>query len=106
MGKTAISVTLDSDNLLWLKGQTAARKARSVSETLDAVVAEARTAGCGAASPRSVVGTIDIATDDPDLARADAGLRDLFDASISRPVLVRETPPAYRAGKAGRARRG
>ncbi len=97
MPKTPLSVTLDDSNLLWLKGRTAGRKKRSLSETLDEILTEARTGGVGANAARSVVGTIDIADDDPDLAGADAAIGALFETSLGRPFLVRETPPGYPA---------
>ncbi len=45
MPKQPISVTLSRENLVWLRGQTRATAGRSVSETLDRLVAEARTGG-------------------------------------------------------------
>src|SRR5262245_5664949 len=94
MGKTAISVTLDADNLLWLKGQAGAAGLRSVSELLDRLVAQARAAG-PVAPVRSVVGTIDVDPGDPLLEHADATIRALFDASLRRPSVVTEQPPEY-----------
>ena len=102
MPKTAISVTLDADNLVWLKGRAAQTGARSVSELLDRFVTAARTAGAGPA--RSVVGTIDIAPSDPLLETADAAIRRLFDASLRRPMLARERRGTYRARPAKRRR--
>jgi hypothetical protein len=78
MAKKAVSVTLDSANLLWLKGRTLARKGRSMSDTLDALVSEVRESGPFGADARSVVGTIDLPADDPDLADADPYIRSLF----------------------------
>ena len=43
--KRAISVTIDEDNLLWLKGQAGASASGSVSEVIDRVVRQARTGG-------------------------------------------------------------
>ena len=42
MAKKPVSVTLDAGNLLWLKSRTLARKGRSVSDTLDALISEVR----------------------------------------------------------------
>ena len=42
MPKHAISVTLESANLTWLKGQAGATGVRSVSELLDRMVTQAR----------------------------------------------------------------
>jgi hypothetical protein len=79
MLKKAISVTLRPDNLLWLRAQTQASARRSVSETLDELIAAARAAGRGRPGLiKSVVGTIHIAESDPGLTRADASIRRLF----------------------------
>ena len=100
-------MTLDEANLLWLKSRTVATKGRSVSETLDDLVTAARTSGSTAAvGMRSVAGTVDIASDDPDLNRADAYLYELVDASLKRPVVVREAPPPYGNTKTRSRRRG
>lgn len=99
--KRAISITLGEDNLLWLKGQAGASANGSVSEVIDRLVREARTAGrTDAAAIRSVVGSIDLG-DDQDLAGADAYVRELFDRSLTRPMAVRERPPARRARRRG-----
>lgn len=107
MPKRGISVTLQDDNLLWLKSRTVARKGRSLSETLDDLVTAARTSGeVPGHTIRSVAGTIDIAADDPDLEKADAYLRSLVSSSLSRPIVVREEPPRYdTSDKAHKARR-
>jgi hypothetical protein len=106
MGKRPISITLSEPNLTWLKGRVAAAGYRSVSDLLDNIVADVRTGG-GAAAVRSVVGTIDLAGDDPDLATADEYIGELFRSSMSRPVVAREHagqgPPARNARK-GRMR--
>ena len=87
MPKKPLSVTLEENNILWLRGRTSAAGFRSISDTLDRLVTEARTSGRMAdASLRSVVGTIDIAPSDPLLQTADAALRDEIDASLQRPV--------------------
>lgn len=93
MPKQPLSVTLDDVNLLWLKGRAARRKKRSLSDALDEILTEARRGGPGADAVRSVVGTIDIANDDPLLEQADATVRSLFDQSLNQPFLVREAPP-------------
>ena len=73
MSKKAVSVTLESDNLLWLKGRAGAAGVRSMSEFLDRLISEARAAG--AHHPvRSVVGTIDVDPNDPWLEQADAAV--------------------------------
>ena len=95
MPKAPISVTLDADNLLWLKGQTASGKRRSLSDTLDALVTAARTGAHGATTSRSVVGTVDISTDDPGLDRADTYVRSEFEASLARGLIARESRATY-----------
>jgi len=81
MPRKAVSVTLDADNLLWLRGQAGASSGRTLSAVLDHLIAEARTRGrVEAASIRSVVGSVTIAPDDPDLRGADDVLRKLFPA--------------------------
>jgi hypothetical protein len=94
MPRRAISVTLDSENLTWLHGRVGAGGGRSVSDLLNQLVTEARSSG-RAGSVRSVVGTIDIDPADPLLEDADAALRNLFDRSLSRPVVVRERRTRY-----------
>lgn len=102
--KKPVSVTLDEQNLVWLRGQAAASSRGSLSEVLDRLVREARLGGrINPAAVRSVVGTIDIAADDPDLSGADAYVRGLFERSVRQPLPGRErtaTPAvARRAGK-------
>jgi hypothetical protein len=106
MPKTPISVTLDADNLLWLKAQTASGKRRSLSDTLDAVVTAARTGAHGGLTSRSVVGTVDIAADDPGLDRADAYVRGELEASLARGLMVHESRTTYTVPRASaKARR-
>src|SRR3989442_1327897 len=102
MPKQAISVTLDAENLTWLKGRAGAAGLRSVSELLDRIVSAARASG-RAGPARSVVGTIDIDPADPSLEHADAALRTLFDASLRRAV-VKASPARYRVTKRSRRR--
>ncbi|PYR94348.1 MAG: hypothetical protein DMF84_05925 [Acidobacteria bacterium] len=100
-----ISITIEADNLLWLKAQAAATSKGSVSDVVDRLVRDARLEGRTGAI-RSVVGTVDLPHGDLD--RADGYVRSLFDRSLSRPMLVKERPPAAtRAGRGrGRKRRG
>ena len=95
MVRRAISVTLESDNVTWLKGRAGA-EGESVSELIDQLVTFAR-GGNRAGQGRSVVGTIDIDDSDPLLDRADEAVRAAFDASLARPVTMRERPATYRA---------
>ncbi len=103
MPKTAISVTLESDNLMWLKARARSDQARSISSVLDRLVTDARTGRAGA-TPRSVVGTIDVDPSDPLLLKADDVIRALVAQSIGRPMIVKEKRSASRAG--ARKRRG
>jgi hypothetical protein len=97
--RRAVSVTIEEDNLLWLKAQAAATAKGSVSEILDRLVGEARAEGrTGAAGIRSVAGTIDLPADDPDLVQADAYVRTMFERSLRRPLVVKETPPSRGPG--------
>ena len=95
MSKKAISVTLEADNLVWLKARAGAMGIRSVSELLDDLVTDARASGV-AGPARSVVGTIDIDPSDPMLDDADdASVRALFDVSLGRPFVAREASPQH-----------
>lgn len=105
MPKHAISITLEADNLTWLKGRAGASGVRSVSELLDQLVTAAREAG-GAGHTTSVVGTIDIDPGDPLLERADEAVGALFDASLSRPLLIKESAPQYKISRPLKKRRG
>ena len=99
-------MTLDADNLHWLQGQTRAARTRSLSETLDRIVAEARRGGrVHENAIRSVVGTIEIHPDDPQLVRADEAVRALFGASITRPVTANRRTAVSRRRR-GASRRG
>lgn len=102
--KRAISVTLDAENVTWLKGRAGGGEFRSVSDLLNRLVGEARTGG-QTAGVRSVVGTIDIDASDPLLSRADAAVRDLYETSLARPLIVREERAAY-AVRPRKKRRG
>lgn len=106
MPKKPLSVTLEENNLLWLKGRAAASKRRSLSEALDDLITSARTGGHGATAARSVVGTIDIAPEDPALAGADAYVQSMFAASLQRPFLAQETAPSYSARRTRKKTRG
>jgi hypothetical protein len=105
MAKHAISVTLEADNLTWLKGRASAAGLRSVSELLDQLVSAARSSGQVGPS-RSVAGTIDVAADDPWLEGADDAVRGMFEASLRRPFMVKEGTPVYGAAGKKKGRRG
>jgi hypothetical protein len=105
MPKQAISVTLDADNLTWLKGRASAAGVRSISELLDQLVSAARSSG-RVGPPRSVIGTIDIAGSDPGLEGADDEVRSMVEASLRRPMMARETPPVRGTIRKRKPRRG
>ena len=92
--KQALSVTLNTENVTWLKGRARAGGAKSVSDLLDQLVTAARKSG-GIGSSQSVVGTVDIDSSDPLLERADAALRAMYEVSLGRPLVVREEAARY-----------
>ena len=94
MPKAPVSITLDVDNLLWLRGRATSRKRRSLSEAVDEIVTAARTGSLKVQPVRSVVGTIEFT--DEDLEAADAYVQGLFATSLARPLVVRERPSQYR----------
>ena len=93
MTRRALSVTLEADNVTWLKGRAGA-SGESVSELLDQIVTAARH-GSHASPARSVIGTIDIDASDPLLEHADAMVRKVFDVSLGSPLTVHERRPSY-----------
>src|SRR5687767_2238844 len=102
--RRAVSVTLEEDNLLWLRAQAGASARGSLSEVLDRLVTGARESGrTDAAAIRSVRGTIDLPEGDPALEGADAYIRAQFDRSVRRPVIAQDPPARY---SAKRKRRG
>jgi len=111
MARRALSITLEIDNVAWLKGRAGAA-GESVSEMIDQLVSAARQ-GHGAAQARSVAGTIDIDASDPILEHADAALRAAFEESLGRPldtargrpVAVREARATYKTARARKATR-
>ena len=99
-----ISLTLDVENLTWLKGRAGAAPGRSVSALVDTLISRARLEG-GVGPVRSVVGTIDIGTDDPFLDRADGFVRAAFERSLARPISVRQPASSYRIRRPSPGRR-
>ena len=97
MPKLPISVTLEAENLLWLRARATATKRRSLSDLLDEIVTAARVSAHGH-SIRSVVGTVDLPPDDPDLKHARASLRAELEASLARPILIHEQKATYVPG--------
>lgn len=106
MPKEPVSVTLDTDNLIWLRGRVVSRKRRSLSDALDEIVTAARTGTAGVEPSRSVAGTIRLADEDPGLQQAKAYVRSQFDRSLDRPLVVHEASEPYQAApRVTRARR-
>ena len=97
MPKRAVSVTLDVDNLIWLRAQAGA--GRNVSRIVNELVSEARAVGrrFGAAT-RSVAGTVDLRGYDP--TAADRELRAIFNGALRGP----SAPPGRRARSGARRR--
>ena len=99
MAKTAISLTLEQTNLLWLKGRARVVAGGSLSAAVDQLITEARAGRLGQSDPpRSVIGTIDVPDDSALLAGKDAMMA-LFTGSLARPIFVHERPAGYRASK-------
>ncbi len=94
MPRKAVSVTLDEMNLTWLRGRARVTSKGNLSEALDRLVTQVRTGG-SATPVRSVVGTVRLPADDPDLSKAKAAVRALFEESLSRPLFVHETAEPY-----------
>jgi len=105
VAKKAVSLTLDEANVLWLRGRASGHG--NLSAVVDDLITEARTGRLGdATGVRSVVGTIDIAADDPRLDRADNTVRELFAASLARPSRVRGTSASCKTTGTRARRRG
>lgn len=99
MAKTAISLTLEQTNLLWLKGRARVVAGGSLSEAVDQLIIEARAGRLGQSDPpRSVKGTIDLPDDSALFAGTDA-IRGLFSDSLARPIFVHERPSDYGGSK-------
>jgi len=105
MPNYASTITLEADNVTWLKGRAGAAGLRSVSELLDQLVTAARESGAGGRTT-SVVGTIDIDPGDPLLEHADEAIGALFEASLGRPLMVKATAPPYKVRRQVKKRRG
>lgn len=105
MAKTAISLTIEQTNLLWLKGRARVVAGGSLSETVDQLITEARAGRLGQSDPpRSVIGTIDLPDDRALLAGTDA-IRGLFTDSLARPIFVHESVSGYAASKPAKKKR-
>ena len=92
MPKKAVSVTLDEANVLWLKGR-ARLSGGNVSEALDQLITRARSGQSGHhAAATSIVGMVDL-SDDPDLLKADAAVREWFTEYQAKTFVVNEAAP-------------
>ena len=92
MPKKALSVTLDTANVVWLKGR-ARLAGGNLSDALDKLVTHARTGrGPVLGTNSSVVGLVDL-SDDPKLTKADAAVREGFAEYLARQFTVHEDPP-------------
>jgi hypothetical protein len=100
MSRQAISVTLDADNITWLKGRAGAGGLRSLSELLNRIVTTARQSK-SAPHARSVVGTVTICPDDPDLREADVAIQALYNASLGGSSVIRDKRSADRQRRRG-----
>ncbi len=83
MSSKTVSVDLESENLIWLQARATASGARSISKTLNEVLAKVRTGGV-AVTPRSIRGTIELPESDPDLSVSQEKVRELFRRSLDR----------------------
>jgi hypothetical protein len=103
-----VSVTLDQDNIIWLKGRARASARGSLSDVLDRLVTRARLEGrTDDGAIRSVVGTIDFPDDDESLAEMDALVRSAFEESFERRAAsLREAAPSYGRKHKPRRRKG
>jgi hypothetical protein len=80
MSKKAISVTIEADNLLWLKARTRATGSRSISAVLDDMVTGVRKA---AGPVTSIVGWVSFPEGEAGLRRGKKDIRELFDRSLA-----------------------
>lgn len=101
MTKEAVSLTLATENLLWLRAQAHSSGVRSLSALVDQLVTNARTQGqVHDSSVRSVVGTVRIDPSDPELRTADKAVRELFPVQW-----VAEEPATFEARRRPTRRR-
>jgi len=85
MSRKAITLELESANLLWLEDQAATSGRQTLSEVINEILAKLR--GSRADKPSSVESIremIEISDDDPNLEGADEALRALFAESLGR----------------------
>ena len=101
-----MSVTLDEANVLWLRARARMSSGNNISEELDRLITKARLGRMSAlTTATSVVGMVNL-DDDPDLLKADAAIRAMFDESLAKTVLqLNEEAPGYRS-RARKKKRG
>ena len=105
MPKKAISVTLDEMNVLWLKGRARITSGNNVSEELDKLITKARAGQRGVVPvPTSVVGMVDL-SDDPNLEKADAAIKQMWDEWLARASLMNEAAPGYKTPRKRKSKR-
>jgi hypothetical protein len=106
MPKRAVSLTLEEDNLQWVRSQAAGTRRRSLSDAVDQIITAARKSGDVLdASITSVVKTVEIHPDDPNLDAADMYVAELFAQSTSRSLVVRDKRPRFESTAAARRRK-
>ncbi len=87
MSARKTSIALDADNLLWLESQAITSGHRSVSETLNTILAKLRARPPEEPEPEpgpTFEVTARISESDPDLREADVAIRELFARSFER----------------------
>lgn len=105
MSKRALSVTLEPENILWLRGRARTGGRRSLSETLDRLVTEVRVGGKAPSFVRSVVGHIRIDESKGNLVAASETLRKLFAHSLGESANLLGAPrPRRKQNRSARVR--
>ncbi len=95
MSGRRVSIALDADNLLWLQSQAITSGNRSLSETLNAILAKLRGRPSERPQPEAAFEvTAKISDADPDLREADVAVRELFARSLERTAESLQRPRA------------
>jgi hypothetical protein len=94
MPKKAMSVTLDEMNVLWLKARARMSKNNNVSEELDRLITNARFGKGGPPAVTTAVGMVDL-SDDPNLEKADAAVKQYWDEWLAGASVLNEDSPGY-----------
>ena len=93
-----MSVTLDEINVLWLKGRARLRAAMSARHSIKSLRKRGSVSPVTTGRITSVVGMVDL-SDDPDLLKAEAAVREWFEEYCEAASLHLEDPPVARAGQ-------